>query len=361
MLVSLRSDALCPGPSLSNSQQRHVTRLSTRQEGRPSRLCQELWKLFFTAFLLKPLLGACFYSGKSTLAHFSAPQNRRHLFSCLSSNCQIRCTPDLTVRNRLAARGPQAHRRKGTVEHIARAHVTPRIARIVIEIQQPFQVDFQAARCHRVDFAPVCNQSPRQFLSRAARGCTLNRAPPLNRRFVLLLRQLVQAVAQLVSPAKLLLGEREQLPQRRPKPERPVANRQGRRVHPALLQVPSDTQPTLLRFAVAFTERQKMLAAGLTHADHNQQPGLLIADPRRQGNPVREQLDDLRVGERTLAPGFGLDLNLLIQARDGRGRAAPTPLRAGPARRVHNPALPTPQGRAWGKAPRWSANSSDQA
>jgi hypothetical protein len=57
----------------------------------------------FSAFLLKPALRACFHSGNGTLAHFSAPQNRNHFFSCFKSNCQIKCTPDFTVRNRFAA------------------------------------------------------------------------------------------------------------------------------------------------------------------------------------------------------------------------------------------------------------------
>src|SRR5689334_8224594 len=57
----------------------------------------------FGVSCLKPSLKIHFYSGKGTVAHFSAPQNRSQHFSCLSSNCQIKCTPDLTVRNRLAA------------------------------------------------------------------------------------------------------------------------------------------------------------------------------------------------------------------------------------------------------------------
>jgi hypothetical protein len=89
-------------------------------------------------------------------------------------------------------------------------------ARILVEVQQPFQARFQASRRFHIDFAPVRDQLPRQFLGRPATGGPLNRPQPLNRLFVLLLRQFVQYVAHFMQPTKLLPGHRKQLAHRRP-------------------------------------------------------------------------------------------------------------------------------------------------
>ncbi len=63
-----------------------------------------------------------------------------------------------------------------------------------------------------------------------------------------------------------------------------------------------------------------MFDSGLIHTDHNQQTSLLIADSSRQVNPVRIQINDLRIAQTALAPGFVLLFELLIQTGHRRRR-----------------------------------------
>jgi hypothetical protein len=102
-------------------------------------------------------------------------------------------------------------------------------------------------------------------------------------------------------------------------------------------QITHDAEPTLFRFAVAFANRQKMFNSGLIHPDHNQQASLLITDSRRQVNPIRIEVDDLRLRQRALASRLVFDLELLIEPRDRRRRERRLGPQQGPQGRLEIP------------------------
>jgi hypothetical protein len=104
-----------------------------------------------------------------------------------------------------------------------------------------------------------------------------------------------------VDPVALVAGGREHVAERRPQPQRAVADRDHRGSHAAPAQIAQQLRPRLGRLAFAVSDRDELLGAVDPHAHDHQaaQAGLLQADP--EVHPVRPDIDVVPVGQVTAA------------------------------------------------------------
>ena len=105
------------------------------------------------------------------------------------------------------------------------------------------------------------------------------------------LRQRGKDIGLLVEPAALLPGGREHLAHRLPEPQRPVADGQHRRGHPAAAARPQQIGPRLGRLPVPVSQRDELLAAIGAHPDHHQQAELLLLEAHLEVDTVDPQVD----------------------------------------------------------------------
>ena len=104
------------------------------------------------------------------------------------------------------------------------------------------------------------------------------------------LRKRIQHIRTLVHPATLVTGVRINLIERRPKPQRTVANRKLRHVHPTRLQIQQHLASALRRLANPVFNRQKLLLALIIHAGHHQLTQLDLLSAQTAVNPIHPQL-----------------------------------------------------------------------
>jgi len=111
------------------------------------------------------------------------------------------------------------------------------------------------------------------------------------------LRQGGEHVGDLVEPAALLPGGREDLAQRTPEPQRPVSDREHRGAHPASRGVTQQIRPGLDRLAVAIGQRDELLAAVGPHAEEHQQAQLVLLEADVDVDAVGPQVDVVHPGQ----------------------------------------------------------------
>jgi hypothetical protein len=96
------------------------------------------------------------------------------------------------------------------------------------------------------------------------------------------LGQAAQHVGDLVDPVTLLAGGRQDVAERRPAPQRPVADRHHRRPHAAAAQLPQQLGPAVGRLALAVRHGDQLLGAIGAHAhDHQAAPAGLLHPTRK--------------------------------------------------------------------------------
>jgi hypothetical protein len=84
-----------------------------------------------------------------------------------------------------------------------------------------------------------------------------------------------------MDPVALMPGRWEHVTERRPPPQRTVADRDHRRPHAAAPKVPQQLRPRLGRLPLTVTDRDQLLAAvgAYPHDHQTAQPGLLQPHP----------------------------------------------------------------------------------
>jgi len=121
-----------------------------------------------------------------------------------------------------------------------------------------------------------------------------------------------------VEPAALLLGPGEDLAQRAPESQRPVAGREYRGAHPASGAVAQQVSPRLGGLPVPVSQRDQLFAPVGAHADHHQQAQLVLLQPDVHVDAVRPQVDVVRPGQVTGGEGALLGLPGLGKPGDHR-------------------------------------------
>jgi len=105
------------------------------------------------------------------------------------------------------------------------------------------------------------------------------------------LRQGGEHVRDLVEPAALGPGLREDLAHRLPEPQRAVADGQHRGAHAAPGAVAQQVGPRLRGLAVPVGQRHELLAAVGAHSDHHQQAQLVLLEPDAHVDAVDPQVE----------------------------------------------------------------------
>jgi hypothetical protein len=123
-----------------------------------------------------------------------------------------------------------------------------------------------------------------------------------------------------MEPAALFPGLREDLAQRAPEPQRPVAGRQHRGPHAAAGAVAQQVRPRLRGLPVPVRQGDELLAAIGADADHDQQAQLVLLQPDVHVDPVRPQVHVVGAGQVAGGERALLGLPLLRQPRDHRRR-----------------------------------------
>src|SRR4051812_43191445 len=114
-------------------------------------------------------------------------------------------------------------------------------------------------------------------------------------------------------------ARREDVPERRPRTQRAVADHELGFVEPAVLEIAHDRGPGLGALAVAVLDREQLLDAVLAHTDHDQQAQpIVLAEPDRDMDAVDEQLRVAMKPEAALPEARVLGLPLLAQPADRR-------------------------------------------
>ena len=125
-----------------------------------------------------------------------------------------------------------------------------------------------------------------------------------------------------MEPAPLLDGLGEHLTQRRPEPQRPVADGEHRGAHAAPLGRAEQVQPGLGGLAVPVLEGDQLLGAIGADADHDQQAHLVLAEADLEVDPVDPHVHVVDVTQAAVAERGGFVLPLGGQPGDRRRRQA---------------------------------------
>jgi hypothetical protein len=115
------------------------------------------------------------------------------------------------------------------------------------------------------------------------------------------LRQFVEYVGQLVTPAALLAGLGPDLTRGGPEAERTITNREHRRDHSAPLELAQHRLPTLGALPVTVLDRQQLLLPIGARADHHQGAEPVVIQTDVEVNPVHPDIDILAPAQVALA------------------------------------------------------------
>ena len=123
-----------------------------------------------------------------------------------------------------------------------------------------------------------------------------------------------------MEPTPLLPTVGEHLAHRLPEPECTVTNGQHRGGHPTATTRPQQIGPGLGRLPIAVGQRDELLVAVGTHADHHQQAEFLLLEADLEVDAVDPQVDVVGARQIALPEGLGLVLPLRGQPGDRRRR-----------------------------------------
>jgi hypothetical protein len=127
-----------------------------------------------------------------------------------------------------------------------------------------------------------------------------------------------------MEPAPLLTGRREHLTHRFPEPQRPIADSQHRRGHPAAATIAQQIGPRLGQLPIPVCQGDEFLASISTHPDHHQKAQLLLLEADLEVNPVDPQIYVVSARQIPLTEGLGFVLPLRGKPGDRRGRQSST-------------------------------------
>src|SRR4029434_2113874 len=122
-----------------------------------------------------------------------------------------------------------------------------------------------------------------------------------------------------VNPATLHARRREDLFERRPKSERPIADREiGCKLQSALLQLAQQIEPALLGFAHAVLNRQKALLPALVDADQHQRAQPFVLGAQSRVDAIGPYVDPAILAQGLAPPRLVLLAPTLLEPRPHR-------------------------------------------
>ena len=104
-----------------------------------------------------------------------------------------------------------------------------------------------------------------------------------------------------MDPVALMPGRWEHITERRPQPQRAVADRDHRRPHPTPPQVPQQLRPRLGRLPLAVTDRDQLLGAVGAHPHDHQAAQAGLLQPHLEVDAVGPDVHIVAVGQVALA------------------------------------------------------------